>query len=91
MSQIVSYVLQLLKFFLRKIIRGYRSDLDWTQFFDRVLLQPALTHTVGEKRMPAFLAFLGGYGCDLPRPTEQAQLVVREFVNIRSDLDRAQS
>ena len=32
--------------------------------------------------MPAFLSFLGGDGCDPPRSTEQAKLVVTEFVNV---------
>src|SRR3981081_565542 len=82
MRQIKSYIHQLLKLFLRKIISGHRSDFDWTQFFDRVLFQPAFTHTVGEKRVPAFLAFLGGDGCDLPRSTEQAEFVVAEFINV---------
>ena len=32
--------------------------------------------------MPAFLPFLGGDGCDLPRSSEQTEFVVVEFVNV---------
>jgi hypothetical protein len=65
--QVVSYVHQLLKLLLGKIISRHRSDLDWAQFFDRVLFQPAFTHAVEKERVPAFLPFLGGDGCDLSK------------------------
>jgi hypothetical protein len=82
MRRIVRYVHQNLELFLRKVISGDLFDLDWAQFLDRVLLNPTLAHAVGKKRMPAFLSFLGGDGCDFPRSAEQAKFIVAEFVNV---------